>query len=97
MKADEIIKRAEEEAKQIAVNAYEVAKDYDFYKKALKAIEDSINGYGLEFLKPTESILDKLAKDYSFSETGKELAKAREITKAMVVNPNINIKSNSRT
>lgn len=81
-----IIDEAEIKAKEIAGSAYEIAKNVDFYENALVSIKNIINGYGFEYIKPLDSILDDLSESYGFTEAGKELAQARNVTKQLISN-----------
>lgn len=83
-KAKNIIDEAETRAREIAGEAYDMSKDLAFYKEALTAIKNTIDGYGLTYVKPLESVLDGLAEDYGFTEAGRELTQARNATKGMV-------------
>ena len=84
IKASEIIKEAEDKANQIAGEAYEIAKNADYYKELASAMKNIVKGYGDEYLKPTESILDSLSEEYSFTEAGNDLKSARIITSQLV-------------
>lgn len=85
-KSNDIIVEAESKAREIAGEAYDMAKNVEFYEKALVSIKNTIKGYGFEYIKPTDSLLDGLAEDYSFTEAGKQLTQARALTKQMVSN-----------
>lgn len=83
-KAKSLVDEAEARAREIAGEAYDMSKDLDFYKEALTAIKNTIDGYGLTYVKPLESVLDGLSEDYGFTEAGRELTQARNATKGMV-------------
>lgn len=82
-KSKEIIDKAEVEAREIAGNAYDLAKHVEEYKAAIQSMRNTIQGYGNEYLKPTESILDGLAEEFGYTEAGKELAKSRSVRKKL--------------
>lgn len=79
-----IIDRAESRAKEVAGEALEAKRNADHYEATVKAMKNVIKGYGNEYLKPTHSLLDDLAEEYSFKEAGTELKKSRDRTKLMV-------------
>ncbi|WP_297097824.1 DUF4041 domain-containing protein [uncultured Draconibacterium sp.] len=79
-----ILEKAEERAKEIAGEAIEAKRNADHYEEAIKAMKNVIKGYGDEYLKPTHSLLDDLADEYSYKEAGIELKNARERTKLMI-------------
>lgn len=76
--------KAETEAQNITAGAYKISKSVDYYNETLKAIQNTINGYGTEYIKPNESVLDELAGVYSFTEAGQKLAEARLISRRLV-------------
>lgn len=78
-----IIKNAEEKAEEIAGSAYKALKDADAYEQTAKAMKNIIKGYGDEYLKPTFSLLDQLAEDFSHTDAGENLRVARNRTNAM--------------
>ncbi|GAB7089562.1 DUF4041 domain-containing protein [Marinifilum fragile] len=81
-----ILENANDRAEKIAGEALEAKRNADHYEASIKAMKNIIKGYGDEYLKPTYSILDKLADEYSHKEAGQELKKARERSKLMVKN-----------
>lgn len=82
--AMKIIADAETRAKEIAGSAYEAKEFAETYKAVAKSMKNKIEGYGDEWIVPNRSILDELAENYEFSEAGKELQKARELTKSLI-------------
>jgi hypothetical protein len=48
-------------------------------------MKNVIEGYGDRYMVPTQSLLDELAEEYSYTEAGQELKAARERTQLMVV------------
>lgn len=81
--AQGIIDTANEKAKQIAGSAYAAKENAEEYRKTAEAMRNVVNGYGKEYLKPTYSLLDELAEDFSFTEAGQKLKAAREYTARM--------------
>lgn len=81
-----IIEQAEEKAKEIAGEAYDIAKKAQHYEEVAKAMKNVIDGYGDEYLKPTYSLLDDLAEEFGYDEAGQKLMDARERTRMMAKN-----------
>lgn len=82
--AKRIISDAETKAQEIAGEAYAAmgkAKEYEKYAQAMKR---TIEGYGDEWLKPSYSLLDELAADFSYTDAGQKLKAARARTAQMV-------------
>jgi len=86
VKAAEITEEANKKAEEIAGDAYEVKKNASFYERAVKAMKNVIEGYGDQYLIPPRSLLDDLAEDFSHTQAGQELKKARELVTLMVRN-----------
>lgn len=84
--ASEIIANAEQRAKEIAGDAYNIARDAEHLQSVAKAMKNIIDGYGDEYLKPTNSALDDLAIEYGFDDAGVKLKDARELSKTLANN-----------
>lgn len=82
--ADKIVSMATKRAEEIAGDAYKALQNSVAYESTAKAMKNIIEGYGDQYIVPTYSLLDELAEDYSFTESGSELKKARERTRNMV-------------
>ena len=82
--AMKIIADAEIRAKEIAGSAYEAKEFAETYQAVAKSMKNKIEGYGDEWIVPNRSVLDELAENYEFTDTGKELQKARELTKSLI-------------
>lgn len=82
--AMKIIADAEIRAKEIAGSAYEAKEFAETYQAVAKSMKNKIEGYGDEWIVPNRSVLDELAENYEFSDAGKELQKARELTKSLI-------------
>lgn len=82
--AKDIIDKAEVRAKDIAGEAIEAKRNADQYSETVKAMKNIIKGYGDEYIRPTFSLLDELAEEFSHKEAGVELKKAREISKLLI-------------
>lgn len=84
--AKKIIEDAEAKAKEIAGDAYAALKNSQNLEQTAKAIKNTIEGYGNEYIVPADGILDKLADDFGYTEAGTELKKARQKSKFMSKN-----------
>lgn len=82
--AAQVIARAEQLAQKVAGEALVAAKYETQLATAIKAMENSMLGYGEEYLVPTISALDQLAADYDGNEAGRELKNARERVRRMI-------------
>lgn len=82
--ADKIIEDAKRSAHEIAGSAIDAKDRAQEYEKIAAAMQRTISGYGDEWIKPAYSILDELAEEFSFSDAGKKLKEAREITARMI-------------
>ena len=82
--AMKIIADAEIRAKEIAGSAYEAKEFAETYQAVAKSMKNKIEGYGDEWIVPNRSVLDELAENYEFTDAGKELQKARELTKSLI-------------
>lgn len=84
--AANIIEEAENKAKTIAGEAYDIAQNAEHYTNVVKAMKNVIEGYGDAYLKPTFSLLDELAEEFGFDEAGQKLKEAREKSKMLIKN-----------
>lgn len=75
---------AEDEARRIAGEAYDIAKNVDYYRETLAAIKNTINGYGLKFIKPMESSLDGLAQEFGYTDAGQQLTLTKQKIASLV-------------
>lgn len=82
--ATKLIASAELRAKEIAGSAYEAKAFAETYQAVAKSMKNKIEGYGDEWIVPNRSVLDELAEEYEFTDAGKELQKARELTKSLI-------------
>ncbi|MBM4043323.1 MAG: DUF4041 domain-containing protein [Planctomycetes bacterium] len=85
-KAAQIVADANKRAEEIAGDAYKAMNKADLYEKTVRAMRNIIEGYGDEYLIPTRSLLDGLAKDFGHTEAGQALKSARDRSDAMVKN-----------
>ena len=76
--AAQIVSKANEEAHKIAGDAYEAKQKAAEYEATVVALKNVISGYGDQWMKPTYSLLDELAEDFSYDEAGQKLARARK-------------------
>lgn len=82
--AAKLIEDAKTRAEEIAGDAYRALERSEFLAATVKALENTIRGYGDKYLIPTYSILDELGEAYSHTEAGQQLRKARDYTKLLV-------------
>lgn len=83
-KAGGIVSDAEAKARAIAGDAYDIARNAEAYRQVVSAMKNIIEGYGDKYLKPLDSVLDELAAQYEFTDAGRELTQAREVTRQMI-------------
>ena len=84
--AQAIIQKAKQDAEQIAGDAYVAMQKADSLQKTLQALEGAVKGYGDAYIVPTYSLLDDLADEFSHTDAGNNLRRAREHTRKMVLN-----------
>lgn len=84
--AQAIIDSANKRATEIAGKALEAVQDAERFERTAKAMKNIIEGYGDQYVIPSQSLLDDLAKEYGFIQAGEDLRSARERTRAMVKN-----------
>lgn len=82
--AKRIVGDANVKAQEIAAEALEAKKNAEIYKRAEKAILNTIHGFGNEYIIPNASLLDDLAEEFSHKEAGEELKKARLASRLLV-------------
>lgn len=82
--AMKIVADAQSRAKDIAGSAYEAKEFAETYQAVAKSMKNKIEGYGDEWIVPNRSVLDELAENYEFTDAGRELQKARELTKSLI-------------
>lgn len=86
VKSAEIVKEAEKRAEKIAGDAYEAVRNAQEFERTARAMKNIIEGYGDEYLVPSESLLDDLAADFGHKEAGQKLTLARAHTKSLIKN-----------
>ena len=82
--AARIIAEANKRAEEIAGEAFAAKGKAEEYQRTAEAYRNIIEGYGTQYLKPSYSLLDELAEDFSFTDAGKKLKEAREFSARMV-------------
>jgi len=82
--AQQIIEGAEAKAKEIAGNAYDIAKNAEKYEYVAIAMKNLIEGYGDEYIKPSYSVFDDLAIDYGYTEAGQRFKDVKEIIASLL-------------
>jgi len=86
VEAERIVRDANKQAEEIAGTAYAAAKNAEQLEKTIKALKNTLDGYGNEYLIPRQSLLDDLAAEFGYAEAGLELKHARERTRLMIRN-----------
>jgi hypothetical protein len=82
--ARHILEFANQQAKEIAGNAYDAKLKADSYEAAIKAMKNTIEGYKDDYIIPNHSVLDDLAEEFGFKDSGEQLKQARKRIKDMV-------------
>ncbi|MCS5949790.1 DUF4041 domain-containing protein [Klebsiella pneumoniae subsp. pneumoniae] len=72
------------EQKRLLVQRMKLKSLQKKYEAVAKSMKNKIEGYGDEWIIPNRSVLDELAENYEFTDAGKELQKARELTKSLI-------------
>lgn len=83
-KSARIVEEAGQKAEEVAGDAIIALRDSRRLEETVKAIKNTINGYGAEYLKPASGLLDDLADEFSHKDAGVELKAAREHSRSMV-------------
>jgi len=83
--AKRIVETAESKAESIGGDAYRSLREADQIENRIQAMKNVIKGYGNEYLVPSYTLLDELARDYSHKEAGENLKKLRENNKKMII------------
>jgi regulator of replication initiation timing len=86
VKATDIVKEAEQKALEVAGDAFKALQSAAELEKTVKAMKNTIEGYGNQYIVPTQSLLDDLAEEFGFTEAGNNLKDAREQTRMMIKN-----------
>lgn len=81
-----IKKHAEDEAERIAGDAVKVMHDAQRFTKVARAMKNMVDGYGDEYLIPSEGLLEELSEEFSHKEAGQQLKMARSNTRLMIKN-----------
>lgn len=83
-RAELIEKEARAKAEEIAGDAFLAQGRVKEYEKALQALKNAVDGYGDEYIKPSDTVLDDLAEHFGFAEAGEKYKEAKARTKAMI-------------
>jgi seryl-tRNA synthetase len=84
--AETVVVNANKRAQEIAGDAFQAVQNAERFERAAKAMKNTIEGYGDQWVIPSRSLLDDLAEEYAFAEAGTELKNARDRTRLMVKN-----------
>jgi DNA repair exonuclease SbcCD ATPase subunit len=83
--ASKVLAAAEARAIEVGGQAYESLQSKDALERAIRAINNVIDGYGDRYVVPTNSSIDDLAADFGHLAAGESLRIARENTRQMVL------------
>ena len=83
-RAAAVLENADKEAGQRSETALAIMQDTDKYRRALQALKNQVEGYGAEYIKPIQSVIDELADETAYKQAGQELKSARRLSKKMV-------------
>lgn len=82
--ADQMIAEAKAKAIEIAADALDVRDRASEYQAVASALKNVIEGYGDEYIVPSQSVLDGLAEEFGFTDAGEKMKHARIISKTMI-------------
>jgi len=84
IESGKIIKKANDDAIEIAGKAIEARDKADLYKKTVQSMKNQIEGYGDEYLIPCQSLIDDIADEYDHTEAGQDLKEIKKKIKQMI-------------
>ncbi len=79
-----VIAEAYTRAQAIAADALDAKRNAETYRLEARALRNVIEGYGDQYLIPTDSLLDDLAEAFGYAEAGINLKTARQRVKQMI-------------
>jgi len=82
--ADQMIAEAKAKAIEIAADALDARDRASEYQAVANALKNVIEGYGDEYIVPSQSVLDGLAEEFGFTDAGEKMKQARIISKTMI-------------
>lgn len=82
--ADATVAAAERRAEEIAGEALAAVRNIEMHKRTITALQNTIRGYGDEYIIPTHSLLDDLAEEVGHAEAGQRLKMVRDQVKQMI-------------
>ncbi len=80
----QILRIAQDNAKQIAGDAFAAKENAERYQRTVESMRNVLEGYGDRYILPVTGLLDELAEQFGFAESGQELKAARENTRRMI-------------
>lgn len=80
----ELVSEAQRQAHAIAAEALDAKRNVEAYRREAVALQNTIAGYGDQYLIPRETVLDGLAENYGHTEAGAMLKRAREHVRSMM-------------
>lgn len=82
--ADQMIAEAKAKAIEIASDALDARDRASEYQAVANALKNVIEGYGDEYIVPSQSVLDGLAEEFGFTDAGEKMKQARILSKTMI-------------
>lgn len=80
------LEKAAWESQELAMEAQKAREQAAEYERALKAIKNTIGGYGNEYIIPHKTLTDCLAEDYDHTMAGQSLKDLRKVVRQKVKN-----------
>lgn len=77
-RADAVIAAANKNAEQVAGDALRALRDAEQLERAVRAMKNTIEGYGDQYLIPSHTLLDDLAEEFGHEEAGQKLKVVRD-------------------
>lgn len=82
--ADQMIAEAKAKAVEIAADALDARDKASEYQAVANALKNVIEGYGDQYIVPSQSVLDGLAEEFGFTDAGEKMKQARIASKIMI-------------
>lgn len=84
--ADAIVAEANQKAQEVAGDALRALQQADEYERTVRALRNTIEGYGDQYIVPGHTLLDDLADDVGHTEAGQRLKAVQAEIRARVRN-----------
>ena len=83
-RAQTIVAEANRKAEEVAGDALKAVREAKELERAVRALENRIEGYGDRYIIPTHTLLDDLAEGFAHTDAGQKLKSARERVRVAV-------------